>query len=106
MSLSSSINTLETHLLTAKDHVTSLEGGTKASAAKGRLSLQKIKQEAQNLRKAITVHVKSLPVKTRKKPEMKSEPVAVAVEAVVEAETKPVVKVKKPRAKKSQPIQE
>lgn len=65
MSLSDQINTLQTHLDTAKNHTIKLESGTKASASKLRASLQLIKKESQALRLMAMEHVKSLPTKSR-----------------------------------------
>lgn len=73
MSLSSSINTIETHLSSAKEHTEALLQGKKASASKSRASLQNITKEAKQLRKNISEYVKTIPVKTRAKLEVSNK---------------------------------
>ena len=47
--------------------IASLNGGRKASAARARASLQKVKTVAQSLRQDIMLHVKAMPVKAKTK---------------------------------------
>jgi hypothetical protein len=67
MTLSESITGLRTLLDNAEREVNSLILGKKASASRARLSLQQIKKECHALRKDITAHTKSIPIKTRVK---------------------------------------
>jgi len=98
MNLSGSICGLRSMLDNAEVEIKSLEAGRKASSARARKSLQNIKTSCHNLRKAVTLHTKALPTKTRKKDEPEPEPVP---EPVV-PEVKPVKpkKVRKTRVKK------
>ena len=98
MNLSESICGLRSMLDNAEVEIKSLEAGRKASSARARKSLQNIKNSCHNLRKAVTIHTKALPTKTRVK---KDEPEPVEpVEP--EPEVKPVKpkKVRKTRVKK------
>ena len=107
MNLSESICGLRSMLDNAETEIKSLEAGRKASSARARKSLQNIKNSCHNLRKAVTIHTKALPTKTRVKkvePELEPEPVEpepVVVEPVV-PEVKPVKpkKTRKTRVKK------
>ena len=83
MNLSNSITSLRTMLDNAEVEIKSLENGRKASSARARKSLQNIKNSCHNLRKAVTIHTKALPTKTRVK---KDEPEPVEP---VEPEVKP-----------------
>ena len=99
MNLSESICGLRSMLDTCETEIKSLEGGRKASSARARKSLQNIKNSCHNLRKAVTIHTKALPTKTRVK---KDEPEPEPVPEPVVPEVKPVKpkKVRKTRVKK------
>ena len=99
MSLSENITSLRTMLDSAENEIKSLEGGRKASAARARLSLQKIKKNCHMLRKDITTHTKAIPTKTRVKKVVEPvEPEPVEPEPEPEpVEPEPVKKVRKPR---------
>ena len=89
----------------AETEIKSLEAGRKASSARARKSLQNIKNSCHNLRKAVTIHTKALPTKTRVN-KVEPEPVVpepVVVEPVV-PEVKPVKpkKTRKTRVKKTE----
>jgi hypothetical protein len=97
MSLNDQINEIKTHILVAESELNSLVTGTKASASRARKSLQQIKKLSHALRKAIVLHLKTLPTKKRAKTETVVEPVT---EQVVES--KPIV-VKRKRTAKRDP---
>ena len=84
MNLSNSITSLRTMLDNCETEIKSLEGGRKASSARARKCLQNIKTSCHNLRKAVTIHTKALPTKTRVKKDEPVEPV------VPEPEPEPV----------------
>ena len=65
MSLTTSINELQVMLDNAKLEITALEAGKKASAPRARKHMQGIKTHAHALRKSITGHVSSIPIKKR-----------------------------------------
>jgi len=65
LSLSESITSMQKILDNARDEITSLESGKKSSSTRARAHLQKIKNSSHELRKSITAHTKSLPVKKR-----------------------------------------
>lgn len=65
MSLSETITSMQTILDNAKNEIASLESGKKSSSTRARAHLQKIKNSSHELRKSITAHTKSLPVKKR-----------------------------------------
>ena len=92
MSFKNDIVLLRSYLDEAEIHLDKLEGGTKASSSKARVALFKIKTLAHELRKQITIKLKSIPTKTR--PKKEPEPVAEPVAPV------PITKVRKPRTKK------
>ena len=96
MSLTQSINELQTLLDQTKSEIASLESGKKASAPRCRKSLQSIKLSSHSLRKAITEHTKGLPVKSRTK---KEEKMVEEPEPVAEPEP---VKPKRARKKKTE----
>ena len=97
MSLSESITSLRTMLDTCENEIKSLELGRKASSARARKSLQNIKTASHSLRKEITAHTKSLPVKSRsKKVEVEPEPVVEPAEPTPEPVKKRVTRPKKP----------
>ena len=98
-SLSEQINEIKTHILVAESELNSLVTGTKASASRARKSLQQIKKLSHLLRKAIVLHLKTLPTKKRAKTETVVESV---VEPVVETKAEPVV-VKRKRTQKRDP---
>ena len=92
MSFKNDIVLLRSYLDEAELHLEKLEGGTKASSSKARVSLFKIKSLAHQLRKDITEKLKQMPTKSR--------PKKVAVEPEAVAEPVPITKVRKPRVKK------
>jgi hypothetical protein len=108
MSLTEAINEIQTLLNQTKSEIQTLEQfGRKSSAPRARKHAQSIKNLAHNLRKSITGHVSTIPVKTRTRkeivaeavPEAVAEPVAEVVEPVDEfMEMSPITK--KPRKKK------
>ena len=80
-SLSQSITSIRTRLDNAEKEVKSLECGKKASSARARKSLQNIKTNCHSLRKNITEHTKSIPIKSKCKiPETIPETVEETVE--------------------------
>jgi hypothetical protein len=105
MNLSECICGLRSMLDNAEVEIKSLENGRKASSARARKSLQNIKNSCHNLRKAVTLHTKALPTKTRVKNVVEPEPVVVEPEPEPEPveEVKPVKpkKVRKTRVKEN-----
>ena len=81
--LSEQLIQMKTVLTDIENESKSLQGGKKASGARARKSLMKLKKQSHNMRKSITEHTKSLP--------------AVKVEEVEEVKDEPVVKIKKTR---------
>ena len=78
---------MRNQLDTAEKEVNALQGGRKSSSAKARANLMSLKKGSHELRKSITTHTKSLPVKTRVKKQKEEEKVEepdVVEETVVE----------------------
>ena len=108
MSLTDKINEIILHAESAKNHIESLEKGRKASCAKSRADLLKIKNLSHELRKDCMNTMKTIPVKSRV-PKVESQPspeissptgsAVVAEESVVKSE--PAPKTKRPRTKKT-----
>ena len=104
MTLNDQILQIQMNLDQAKEHIVQLEAGRKASSAKARSALQKVKVLAHELRKACMIKQKALPVRAKGKmtpfeyvvaePVLPPEPVA---EPVEEIKPKPA---KKPRKSK------
>ena len=85
MSLTEKYNQIQVHMNTLSTHLTALEiKSMKASAPKARASAQLAKNLLMSLRGEITSHVKSLPIRTRKKAEIIS-PTHAAVQAEEES---------------------
>jgi len=104
MSLSETITSMQTILDNARDEIASLESGKKSSSTRARAHLQKIKNSSHELRKSITAHTKSLPVKKRSPkvapitsdPEPEPEPASETM-----PETMPETPIKKKRVRKA-----
>ena len=90
MSLTIAINELQSLLDQAKVEIASLESGRKASAPRARKHMQGLKTGSHTLRKAITEHVSTIPVKKRVAKITITTPNEV-VEHVVEPVVEPVV---------------
>ena len=96
LSLSESITSMQKILDNARDEISSLESGKKSSSTRARAHLQKIKNSSHELRKSITAHTKSLPVKKRSPkvapitsdPEPEPEPASETLEPTLEAPIK------------------
>tara|TARA_R110000850_G_scaffold111078_2_gene224522 strand:- start:1306 stop:1665 length:360 start_codon:yes stop_codon:yes gene_type:complete len=86
MSLSEAINEIQTLLDQTKAEIKILESGRKASAPRARKHAQSIKNLAHNLRKNITSHVSTIPVKTRTRKENVevAEPIVEVAEPIAE----------------------
>jgi len=67
MSLQEQFVKLKNLVETSENEIKSLEAGRKASAPRVRKALQQIKTISHDLRKSITEHVNSMPVKSRGK---------------------------------------
>ena len=67
MTLNDQIIQLEFNLKIAKEHITELEAGRKASSAKARSVLQKVKVLAHELRKGCITTQKAIPVRSKGK---------------------------------------
>jgi hypothetical protein len=99
-SLQDKIMLMKQSLADVEEHLSKLQGGRKASSAKARSSLMKLKKDSHALRSDITKFTKELPVKSRvKKAEVnvfdaKMEQVEPEPESVVEPEATPKVKPK------------
>ena len=65
--LSEQLIQMKTVLTDIENESKSLQGGKKASGARARKSLMKLKKQSHTMRKSITEHTKSLPTKTRVK---------------------------------------
>ena len=63
--LNDNLAVLKSHVASLESELNALRAGKKASAPKARLALQKIKVLAQEMRKSVMLHVKSLPVKSK-----------------------------------------
>ena len=101
MTLSTDIITIETHLNEAKQEIERLEKGNKSSASRGRKALQHIKNLSHELRKSITEHTKTIPVKKRVKiVEVLGTPVAMETVEPEEKSTPHPVKALAPGAVK------
>jgi len=101
MSLSEQVFKLKSLLDTVENEVKAFESGRKASAARGRKSLQDVKKSSHELRKSIIEQLnqmkKDKPVKeTKKEPKMVEKP----IENDVVLHSNPNRKERKPRAKK------
>ena len=73
--LSHQLAILRSNLDECETHIKSLESGRKASCAKSRALLMKIKKDSHSMRKDIMSHTKALPTKSRiKKTEAEPEP--------------------------------
>ena len=102
MTLNDQILQIQMNLDRAKEHIVQLEAGRKASSAKARTDLQKIKVLAHQLRKGCVEHVKSIPKKSKirvipTEPGLPSEPV-LPTDPVLPPELEaPVVIPKKPK---------
>ena len=90
MTLNDQILQIQMNLDQAKEHIVQLEAGRKASSAKARTALQKIKVLAHELRKACITTQKTIPVKSRVKI-TPTEPVV--AEPVLPPEPEPVADV-------------
>ena len=67
MTLNDQILQIQMNLDQAKEHIVQLEAGRKASSAKARSALQKVKVLAHELRKACMITQKALPVRAKGK---------------------------------------
>jgi TolA-binding protein len=106
-SLSEQIILMRQSLDQTEKELKSLESGKKASAPRARKSLQSLKTSSHALRKQITEHTRSMPVKARAKKPAVDMPIEEArqLQAIPEEEPMPIVddkpkKVRKSRAKK------
>ena len=94
MSLSEQVLLMKQSLSEVEEHLNKLQGGRKASSAKSRAILMKLKKDSHKLRSDITKYTKGLPTKTRtKKPVavVEEEPVEVKKKARTKRTKKPVV---------------
>ena len=69
-SLSEQLVLMKQNLADVEDHLNKLQSGRKASSAKARASLMKLKKDSHQLRGDIIKYTKELPVKSRKKEEI------------------------------------
>ena len=67
MTLNDQILQIQMNLDQAKEHIVQLEAGRKASSAKARSALQKVKVLAHELRKACMITQKAIPVRAKGK---------------------------------------
>ena len=67
MPLNDQILQIQMNLDQAKEHIVQLEAGRKASSAKARSALQKVKVLAHELRKACMITQKAIPVRAKGK---------------------------------------
>jgi len=74
MSLSEQVVLMKQSLSEVEEHLNKLQGGRKASSAKARASLMKLKKDSHQLRGDIMKYTKELPVKSRTKKEVVVEP--------------------------------
>lgn len=68
-SLSEQLVLMKQNLADVEDHLNKLQSGRKASSAKARASLMKLKKDSHQLRGDIIKYTKELPVKSRNKKE-------------------------------------
>ncbi len=102
-SLSDQVVLMKQNLAEVEEHLSKLQGGRKASSAKARASLMKLKRDSHALRGEIMTYTKAMPVKARAKKAEAVQSPEEPVEAEPEEETAPVKKpkaVRKSRAKK------
>jgi hypothetical protein len=108
-SLSDQLVLMKQNLADVEEHLNKLQGGRKASSAKARASLMKLKKDSHSLRGEIMTYTKAMPVNARTK---KAENVPIEEarqlqaipeeepDAVVEEKPKAKPKIRKSRAKK------
>ena len=105
-SLATQVLLMKQSLSEVEDHLSKLQGGRKASSAKARSGLMKLKKDSHTLRSDITKFTKELPVRSRVKKETVNvldakmsqvEPESVEVEV---EKPKPKPKKAKPKVKK------
>ena len=82
-SLSDQIVVLKSTIANAESEIIALQSGRKASAAKARAHLQKVKTLSHTMRSDIMLYVKSLPTKSRTKKEVVIEPIVEKKEGLV-----------------------
>ena len=101
-SLSDQLVLMKQSLSEVEEHLTKLQGGRKASSAKARASLMKLKKDSHSLRGNIMTYTKELPTKSRKKKVtiVEPEPEMPVIEPVREEVVEEVKKPRKPRTKK------
>ena len=102
MTLNDQILQIQMNLDQAKEHIVQLEAGRKASSAKARSALQKVKVLAHELRKACMITQKAIPVRAKGKMTPFEYVVAEPVTGrpVVPPEPEPVEEIKPKPAKK------
>ena len=93
-SLSDQVVLMKQNLTEVEEHLNKLQGGRKASSAKARASLMKLKKDSHALRGDIMKYTKDLPVKSRVKKE--TVQVLEGRESQIEPEPEPEVKKTKP----------
>ena len=96
--LSQSIAELKTLIGQCETELTSLQAGRKASSARARSSLQKIKQLAHKLRGDIMIFTRELPTKSRTKKNiepLEAEPIEAEPIEPVKSVKKKIIRAKK-----------
>ena len=100
-SLSDQVVLMKQNLSEVEEHLNKLQGGRKASSAKARASLMKLKKDSHLLRGEIMTYTKKMPVKTRAKKADIGIEEARQLQAEPEEETTPDPEVVKPKVRKS-----
>ena len=101
-SLSDQVVLMKQNLSEVEEHLNKLQGGRKASSAKARASLMKLKKDSHLLRGEIMTYTKKMPVKTRKKAEaVDVQDARMSQVEEPEEETAPVVEEKPKRVRKA-----
>lgn len=100
-SLSDQVVLMKQNLSEVEEHLNKLQGGRKASSAKARASLMKLKKDSHLLRGEIMTYTKKMPVKTRARRADIGIEEARQLQAEPEEETTPDPEVVKPKVRKS-----
>jgi hypothetical protein len=109
MVLSEQLIILKNEIANIEDHLSKLQGGRKASSAKARASLMKLKKHSHLMRSDIMKYTKELPTKTRAKTPKSETSIPEAelpvIEPVREEAPLSIEKVKKPRKPRVKKVQ-
>jgi hypothetical protein len=100
-SLSDQVVLMKQNLSEVEEHLNKLQGGRKASSAKARASLMKLKRDSHSLRGDIMTYTKGMPVKIRAKKADIGIEEARRLQSIPEEEPVPLVEEKPKRVRKA-----